>query len=341
MTMFVPRGRLGWVLAWGLVLCLQNGFAGEPPIDRKAWVTRHNVVLTSPQLNGPLSVGNGEFAFTADITGLQTFEWEYNQGIPLSTMSQWGFHAFPNPQGFTVEKYPRTMIETRGKPEPYLYYEEGKSPPAWRGCRQSPLQQSHPDAPGTFRPDPEAERRETGGPGGFGRNSPGTESLDRPDRQPLRIRRPRSSGADLLPSRAEPNRRAYLVRPDRLRSIGRGVVVSLRVRFLRRQWRRLGSSGGASHADGDGGTARGFHAYHGRRSLSCRDGLGGRGETSRNQPASLPAFGRSGTRSSGWRRNWNSPRPLRQRRCRPRCPAQRRRPRHRSPCGRISGAREG
>ncbi|MGO8745520.1 MAG: hypothetical protein ACLQNE_05980, partial [Thermoguttaceae bacterium] len=132
--MFVLRGRLGWVLTWGLALGLQNGFAAEPRIDREAWVTRHNVVLTAPQLNGPLSVGNGEFAFTADITGLQTFEGEYNRGIPLSTMSQWGFHAMPNPQGFTVDRYPRTMVETRGKLEPYIYYEDGKCPPEWKAA---------------------------------------------------------------------------------------------------------------------------------------------------------------------------------------------------------------
>jgi hypothetical protein len=37
----------------------------------------------------PLSVGNGEFAFTADITGLQTFAEEYGRGMPLGTMAQW------------------------------------------------------------------------------------------------------------------------------------------------------------------------------------------------------------------------------------------------------------
>jgi hypothetical protein len=44
------------------------------PIDRHAMVTRHNVVLTAADVQSPLSVGNGEFAFTADATGLQTFD---------------------------------------------------------------------------------------------------------------------------------------------------------------------------------------------------------------------------------------------------------------------------
>jgi hypothetical protein len=43
------------------------------PIDRQALVTRHNPVLTAIDPLSPLTVGNGEFAFGADVTGLQTF----------------------------------------------------------------------------------------------------------------------------------------------------------------------------------------------------------------------------------------------------------------------------
>ena len=53
-------------------------------IDRHALVTRHNVVVTRPDPDCPLQVGNGEFAFTADVTGLQTFPEFYRQ-IPLVT----------------------------------------------------------------------------------------------------------------------------------------------------------------------------------------------------------------------------------------------------------------
>ncbi|GGS89638.1 hypothetical protein ACFFV7_50165 [Nonomuraea spiralis] len=44
----------------------------------------------------PLTVGNGEFAFTADATGLQTF-------APLGTQAQWGWHTMPNPEGHVLE----------------------------------------------------------------------------------------------------------------------------------------------------------------------------------------------------------------------------------------------
>ena len=36
---------------------------------------------------GSLSVGNGEFAFTVDVSGLQTFYKEYENGISLGIQS--------------------------------------------------------------------------------------------------------------------------------------------------------------------------------------------------------------------------------------------------------------
>src|SRR5207244_7268814 len=62
-------------------------------IDRAALVKRHNPVLRAIDPLSPLSVGNGEFAFTADVTGLQTFPDVYAQALPLCTMSQWGWHT--------------------------------------------------------------------------------------------------------------------------------------------------------------------------------------------------------------------------------------------------------
>lgn len=42
-------------------------------IDRKALVNRNNPQFSAFDSLASLSVGNGEFAFTVDITGLQTF----------------------------------------------------------------------------------------------------------------------------------------------------------------------------------------------------------------------------------------------------------------------------
>ncbi len=70
-------------------------------IDRKAVVTRNNPHVTAIDPLASLSVGNGEFAFTADVTGLQSCPEQYAAGLPLGTQSQWGWHSFPNPEGYT------------------------------------------------------------------------------------------------------------------------------------------------------------------------------------------------------------------------------------------------
>jgi hypothetical protein len=69
-------------------------------IDRYALVNRHHVAVTSVDSLGCLTVGNGDFAFTAGITGLQTFPDYYVRGIPLGTLSNWCWHSFPNPVGY-------------------------------------------------------------------------------------------------------------------------------------------------------------------------------------------------------------------------------------------------
>ena len=73
------------------------------PIDREALVTRHNPTLHAVDHEAPLTVGNGGFAFTVDVTGLQTFEGAYyREGIPLETLSRWGWGSDENPRGFTL-----------------------------------------------------------------------------------------------------------------------------------------------------------------------------------------------------------------------------------------------
>src|SRR5450631_2231052 len=74
-------------------------------IDRHALVTRHDVVLTNFDAANPLSVGNGEFAFTVDVTGLQTFPEAFEKTTPLGTLSDWGWHTFPNPNGWDIDHF--------------------------------------------------------------------------------------------------------------------------------------------------------------------------------------------------------------------------------------------
>jgi hypothetical protein len=90
-----------------IITVLLTCIACEEKIDRAALVTRHNITHSGTDSLSSLTVGNGEFAFTADITGLQTFPNHYERGIPLGTMSQWGWHSFPNPENYTLDDVAR------------------------------------------------------------------------------------------------------------------------------------------------------------------------------------------------------------------------------------------
>lgn len=58
-------------------------------IDRKRLVSRHNPRVQGIKPIEPLAVGNGEFVYTVDVTGMQSFPEVYR--APLSTQSQWGW----------------------------------------------------------------------------------------------------------------------------------------------------------------------------------------------------------------------------------------------------------
>lgn len=79
-----------------------NSCKDESPIDRFSVVTRHNIENNIIDSLNSLSVGNGEFAFTADITGLQTFPEYYSKGISLGTMSNWGWHTGDNKENYQL-----------------------------------------------------------------------------------------------------------------------------------------------------------------------------------------------------------------------------------------------
>lgn len=97
-----------------------NRPAGPAKIDRKALVSRHAVINTGFDTLGAVSVGNGEFAFTVDPTGLQTFPDYYKHGIPLGTQSQWGWHSVPNPEGYKLSEVYKNVAQ-HGRQVPYTY----------------------------------------------------------------------------------------------------------------------------------------------------------------------------------------------------------------------------
>jgi len=63
----------------------------------------------------PLSLGNGEFAFTGDVTGLQTLQREYENAMPLCTLSQWGWHTQPAPDALDQKVLRLTEYDTHGR----------------------------------------------------------------------------------------------------------------------------------------------------------------------------------------------------------------------------------
>jgi len=102
----------------GVIFCAAIGAisvraagADEAPIDRETLVRRHNVVLPEVEANGSMAVGNGEFAFNFDVTGLQSFPEFYEKTMPVGILSNWGWHSFPNPEGYTLEKFKFTTIK--------------------------------------------------------------------------------------------------------------------------------------------------------------------------------------------------------------------------------------
>lgn len=92
-----------------------NSSSHPSPIDRLALVRRHNPTLRRVDLDSPFTVGNGGFAFGADITGLQTFAPDYHRGgIPTETLSRWAWRRDPNPEGFRLDDANRDYTQANG-----------------------------------------------------------------------------------------------------------------------------------------------------------------------------------------------------------------------------------
>ena len=70
--------------------------ASANPIDRQVVVKRNNPIVTKADTLASLSVGNGHFVTTVDVTGLQSYPHDYKNGVPLCAMTDWGWHRFPN-----------------------------------------------------------------------------------------------------------------------------------------------------------------------------------------------------------------------------------------------------
>ena len=96
-------------------------------IDRHALVIRHNIDW--PSLDGQIPLGNGNFAFNADGTGLET--------VGGNTMSHWCWHNFPLPPGVTQDDIKPWATPDHGRlnglttmpPEAIFNWERGNPQP--------------------------------------------------------------------------------------------------------------------------------------------------------------------------------------------------------------------
>ncbi|HET8984567.1 MAG TPA: hypothetical protein VFN03_02300, partial [Trueperaceae bacterium] len=85
-------------------------------------MARHGVRLRALDPRCPLQVGNGEFAFAVDPTGMQTFPDAYpvaGGGSLLGTMAQWAWHSLPAPRPYSLGETLREYDTPRG-PVPYV-----------------------------------------------------------------------------------------------------------------------------------------------------------------------------------------------------------------------------
>ena len=125
------------ILFLAVKIARQNFFA--EPINREALVSRHNIIIAKADSLSSLTVGNGKFAFTVDVTGLQSFPGFYANGIPLGTESEWGWHSFPNIHHYKFEESLRNYhLNGRDITYSVQWNEPGRNRDAANWFRQNP-----------------------------------------------------------------------------------------------------------------------------------------------------------------------------------------------------------
>lgn len=97
--------KLLFLISLSVFCCSFN----DKKINRKQVVQRHNVTLKNNNPSKPMQVGNGEFAYAVDITGMQTFD-------AHNTMAHWGFHNMPLPTGMHPNDFKGKIYNINGRP---------------------------------------------------------------------------------------------------------------------------------------------------------------------------------------------------------------------------------
>lgn len=108
------------------IFCL-FGCKNNDSIDKQSVVSRHNVLINEIDTLNSLSLGNGRFAMTMDVTGLQTFPVHYQKGVPLGTQSEWSWHSFPTNKNYKIDET-LLNLKSHGREVPYAVQWDANTP---------------------------------------------------------------------------------------------------------------------------------------------------------------------------------------------------------------------
>jgi hypothetical protein len=95
-------------------------------LDRQAIVSRHAPLNSQFDPFSALSIGNGSLAFTADVTGLQTFPDVYEKQFPLCTAAYWAWHTTPPPPGVRAADFRFKQYDVNGRKVGYATDKHGQ-----------------------------------------------------------------------------------------------------------------------------------------------------------------------------------------------------------------------
>lgn len=132
--------KIRLLLASAILVVASIATANAEKIDRKSVLERNNPKVTNADPLNSLSVGNGHFATTVDVTGMQSYPLNYQQGVPLCSMSDWGWHSFPNTENLRHEETEKVMDLGHGRKEVYAveYKVDGRDKKATEYFRINP-----------------------------------------------------------------------------------------------------------------------------------------------------------------------------------------------------------
>ncbi|QGH32984.1 glycoside hydrolase family 65 [Gracilibacillus salitolerans] len=104
-------------------------------MDRKSVVQKHNPRIDQVESLAPLSIGNSQFGFSVDFTGLQTYPEMYE--TPLGTQSNWGWHYSRGKHLYSENDIEYQTFDHYGREIPYPM-KPGNKEEAYHWLRQNP-----------------------------------------------------------------------------------------------------------------------------------------------------------------------------------------------------------